>query len=257
MNTSKQVIFFDKITDLYNEIRPGYDERVFREIAEFLKPNQSYKLLEIGAGNGIATDKIIEFWQSELILIEPSKNLSRLLKTKYSGHSNIKIINDTFENAALETNYFDAIFAATAFHWLNSETKFIKTHKLLKKDGLLILFWNNYLVNDHEQRTKIQEVYQKYTGIQLEKTIDEIQMEKIENRKNEIINSQLFQLSAHKMVETVKLFAAEEYIKLLKTFPDHNDFPDAFFNEISNIIASYENSIQVKITLNLEIAKKS
>ncbi len=254
--THEQNLYFDTYSDIYNEIRPEYSEEVFAEIAVFLKPDSKYNLLEIGAGHGLATDSISRIWTSKLTLIEPGKNLYRLLKQKYGGLKEITIINDFFENVQFEKNSFDAIFAATSFHWLPAETKFTKSYDLLKNNGLLIVFWNNYSVDDSTQNAEIQKIYQKYTGNDTEKSIREIQQTKIENRKNEIVNSRLFQLLTHKIIESQTHFSASEYIKLLKTFPDHTSFPNTFFDEISNYINHQNNALSVRIVLNLDIAQK-
>lgn len=254
--TSHSVNFFDTFSDVYNEIRPAYNEAVYDAIAEFLEPEATHKILEIGAGNGIATEKINHLWKLELTLLEPGKNLSCLLYEQFGNEPNIQIINDYFEDAELENNYFDAIFSATAFHWLNSETKYTQSYRLLKENGLLIVFWNNYLVENPLLRNEIQKVYTKYTGSKLEKSIGEMQAEKIEDRKNEIINSGLFELLSHRIFTTDVAFTSVEYIKLLKTFPDHAAFPDSFFTEIKNIIEKQGNAVTVRITLNLEIARK-
>ena len=250
------VEFFDTFSDVYNEIRPAYNEEVYHAISAFLKPGPTYKILEIGAGNGIATERINEIWKPELTLLEPGKNLSRLLNEKFGSEPNIKIINDYFESAELENDYFDAVVSATSFHWLNSETKFTKYHKLLKENGLLIVFWNNFLVDNPDLSTEIQEIYSVHTGSKLEKSIGEIQSEKIENRKNEIINSELFELLSHRIFTTKVQFTGTEYIKLLKTFPDHAAFSYAFFAEMESVIENHNNRVAVRITLNLDIARK-
>lgn len=253
--TQEQSLSFDTYSDIYNEIRPEYSEEVFVEIAVFLKPASTYNLLEIGAGNGLATDSISRIWTSKLTLIEPGKKLYRLLKQKYGEQKDITIINDFFENVQLENNTFDAIFAATSFHWLHAETKFLKSYNLLKNNGLLITFWNNYSVDD-SQNAEIQKIYQKYTDNNTEKSIREIQQTKIENRKNEIVDSGLFQLLTHKIIETKKEFSSAQYIKLLKTFPDHASFPDTFFDEMSSYIDNQNNALSVRIVLNLDMAQK-
>ncbi|HBX46325.1 MAG TPA: hypothetical protein DEG28_10650 [Porphyromonadaceae bacterium] len=78
----------------------------------------------------------------------------------------------------------------------------------------------------------------------------------MESRKNEILNSPLFELVSHKIVETKIDFTSNEYIKLLKTFPDHSTFSTTFFREIAEIIEIRDNTIKIKITTNLEIAKR-
>ncbi|HBK31277.1 MAG TPA: hypothetical protein DDZ96_12445 [Porphyromonadaceae bacterium] len=122
----KQVDFFDKISDVYPEIRPGYNEEIYKAISQFIETGPYYKIVEIGAGNGIATERINEIWNGEITLIEPSKKLSYLLKERFKNHSNKKIINEYFEKVKLEKGYFDAIFSATSFHWLDGKTKFRK-----------------------------------------------------------------------------------------------------------------------------------
>jgi hypothetical protein len=51
-------------------------------------------------------------------------------------------------------------------------------------------------------------------------------------------------------------YTSEKYINLLKTFPDHLNMEEGFFSEIKDIIKSNENKIDVRITINLEIAEK-
>ncbi|MDO5523060.1 MAG: class I SAM-dependent methyltransferase [Bacteroidia bacterium] len=253
-NTS--VEFFDTSSDIYNEIRPAYNEEVYTAISEFLKPGKTYKILEIGAGNGIATERIYDLWKPELTLLEPGKNLSRLLIEKFGSEPNIEIINDCFESAELKEEYFHAVVSATSFHWLNNETKYTKSHKLLKENGLLIVFWNNYGIDNPDLSAEIQQIYTANTGKKLAKSIGEIQSEKIDNRKNEIINSGLFELLTHRIFTTEIRFAGAEYIKLLKTFPDHAAFPDAFFTEMATVFEKSNNTVTVKITLNLNVARR-
>jgi hypothetical protein len=52
---------------------------------------------------------------------------------------------------------FDAIFSATAFHWIDLSTKHKKCCEALNNDGLLVVYWNNYGIEDNE----IQGIYIK------------------------------------------------------------------------------------------------
>src|SRR5699024_6445424 len=105
---------------------------------------------EIGAGNGIATQKIHAFWPSKLSLIEPGLELCEILEERFKENPNIRIIQDYFENVVLEKNSFDAIFCATAFHWLDKKKKYRRCHDLLVSGGLLVLFWNNSIIDNPE-----------------------------------------------------------------------------------------------------------
>jgi len=48
----------------------------------------------------------------------------------------------------------------------------------------------------------------------------------------------------------------ENYMKLLKTFSDHSEMEEGFFEEIKETIKKYGNKIEVRILVNLEIASK-
>jgi hypothetical protein len=72
----------------------------------------------------------------------------------------------------------------------------------------------------------------------------------------EIEESNLFEIIDHKIIKDIKEYTMENYIELLKTFPDHLEMKDVFFEEIKETIKNHGNKIEVRILINLEIAKK-
>lgn len=260
MNTKNirkdRALYFSKYSELYDEIRPGYSDALFEEVAAYLAQDSDLKLLEIGAGNGNATQKIHAFWPSALTLIEPGLELCEILKERFKAYPKIRIIQDYFENVVLEKNSFDAIFCATAFHWLDKKKKYQRCHKLLVSRGLLVLFWNSSIIDNPEIGLKIQKIYLKYAYVKNNKCIYERQVKTIENLRNEVVNSRYFELKEHKVFVTRRRFTSEMYIKLLKTYPSHSQFSDAFFEDIAKIIETEEDGIDLRITTNLELAQK-
>lgn len=55
-------------------------------------------IIEIGPGNGILTDIILENDPKELIIIEKDDDLTNNLKKKYKNNKKVKIINDDVKN---------------------------------------------------------------------------------------------------------------------------------------------------------------
>jgi hypothetical protein len=247
---------FNNNSQVYNEIRPGYPNEIYEIISEYRAFDKNSNILEIGAGNGIASQEIYNKWQSKLTLIEPGNNLCKILYGKFNDNKNIEIVNTLFEKYQNKILY-DGIISATAFHWLELETKYKKSHELLKDDGLLILYWNNYSIESNEMNNDIQKIYTK-NGSQMAggKSIYEKQMEKIDNRKKEIEESKYFEIVEHKIIQWIKGYNSEGYIKLLNTFPDHSKYEKEFFDNIGEIIIKNGNKINIKIIVNLEIAKK-
>jgi SAM-dependent methyltransferase len=252
----ENALHFDAHSEIYNDVRPGYPKEVYDTISKYKSFNKNTDILEIGSGNGIASQEIYNKWQSKMILIEPGDNLCDLLKDRFNKNADVKIYNTSFEKYNNEIT-FDVIFSATAFHWCDIKIKYKKAYELLKNDGLLILYWNNYGIEDEKISKEIQNIYVKYgKGIKDGKSAYEIQMEKIENRKKEIEESEYFKILEHKIIKTVKEYSGSDYIKLVKTFPDHIKLGDEFFKEMNETIIKNGNRIQVRIILNLEIAEK-
>jgi SAM-dependent methyltransferase len=252
----ENALHFDTHSKIYNDVRPGYPNEIYETISKYKLFNKNTNILEVGSGNGIASQEIYNKWQPKLALIEPGDNLCNILKDRFDKNNDIKICNTSFEEYTNEI-VFDAIFSATAFHWCSIKTKYKKAHKLLKDDGLLILYWNNYGIEDEKISEEIQSVYAKHgKGINDGKSAYEIQMEKIRNRKMEIEESGYFKILEHKIIKTVKEYDGNEYIKLVKTFSDHIKLDDEFFKEIRSIVIKNGDKIGVRIIVNLEIAEK-
>ena len=81
-------------------------------------------------------------------------------------------------------------------------------------------------------------------------------MDKIENRKNEINESNYFRVIEHKIISNILEYTKDEYIQLLKTFPDHSELVNGFWLEMEQIIKENGNKIKVRLITNLEIADK-
>jgi SAM-dependent methyltransferase len=251
----EKALHFDNNSRFYDAARPGYPEEIYTAVSKHKTFNENSDILEIGAGNGAASVEIYNRWQSKLVLIEPGSNLCKILSGKFGGNKNITIENITFEEYQ-NTILFDAIFSATAFHWVDAGIKYKKSYELLKDNGLLILYWNSYGIENNELNGKIQKIYTKYgNGIDSGKNVYERQIEKIENRRKEIEGSGYFRITEHKIMKNVIEYDVENYIKLLKTFPDHIKMEQEFFAGVKEAITENGSKIGVRVLTNLEICR--
>jgi SAM-dependent methyltransferase len=252
----ERALHFNNNSQIYNEVRPGYPDEIYEIVSSCKKFDINSTILEIGSGQGIASREIFDKWHCKLTLLEPGNNLCALLHNKFENNKSIEIENTAFENYQNKILY-DAIFSATAFHWLDASIKYKKTHEILKNDGILVLYWNNYGVEDKMTGSEITNLYKKYGTITNDgKSSYERTMEKIENRRKEVEESHCFTIIRHELLKTTKKYTAENYIKLLKTFPDHAAMGKDFFETIKKVILGNGNKIDVRIIVNLEIAKK-
>lgn len=134
---------FDLVAERYTSARPSYPRDIYDLIINLFGLSSSAKIrnsLEVGSGSGQATKNIREI--SEYIdCIEPGKNFSAFLQSKFSADSNIKIHNCTYEEFE-STKKFDLVFSASAIHWVPRDLAYKKSHEFLNRGGWLVAVWN-------------------------------------------------------------------------------------------------------------------
>jgi SAM-dependent methyltransferase len=127
----------------YDDVRPAYPEQVYRFLVETGALRANVATLEIGAGNGLATRRLLEYGVNPLTLIEPDKRFASMLRSMADTYqSDTRIIEDSFEDAELPGGQFDLVAFATAFHWIDPVTGMARVAELLKPGGHAALWWN-------------------------------------------------------------------------------------------------------------------
>ncbi|MEZ4683155.1 MAG: class I SAM-dependent methyltransferase [Caldilineaceae bacterium] len=127
----------------YDAIRPPYPEQLytFLQSTGALYPNCT--TLEIGAGNGLATRRLLELGANPLTALEPDPRFAPLLQSiAATALADFTLIHSAFEEATLPTNHYDLVASATAFHWIDRVSGLTKVAALLKPGGYAALWWN-------------------------------------------------------------------------------------------------------------------
>ena len=128
----------------YERGRPAYPEPVFELLAARCGLGPGARVLEIGAGNGLASRALLARAPAALTLLEPDARFgARLRDLAGQTKSRVGLIGASFEDAELPPGSFDLIVAATSFHWVSPQTEGLaKAAQLLRPGGWLALFWN-------------------------------------------------------------------------------------------------------------------
>jgi len=113
---------FDIYASEYQSVRPSYPIKLYCDLQAVCRISKSSKMVEIGAGTGIATEKLAKIG-ANIVALEPGENLAKIAKQRLDGYKNVSIVCDTFENYQ-HTEKFDVALAFTSFHWLTDEQKF-------------------------------------------------------------------------------------------------------------------------------------
>ncbi len=73
-----------------------------------------------------------------------------ILLKKFVGYKGLRVITSTFEDAVLNEDSYDLIYAASAFHCVDAETGCPKpkAFRLFKNGGTIALFRYNLIAGD-------------------------------------------------------------------------------------------------------------
>jgi SAM-dependent methyltransferase len=132
---------FGPVATSYEDARPDYPDRVFEVVRERCGLGPSTRVVEIGAGSGKATRRLLEAG-AHVLAIEPSQPLAEELRARFSTVPRLDIVGAPFEDAHLSPSSFDLVVAATAFHWLDPGPTLPKIVSILRPGGWLALWWN-------------------------------------------------------------------------------------------------------------------
>ena len=249
---------FDDNYKIYDKVRPEYPQRLFKDILEYKPLLKSSRIMEIGIGTGKATQFFIDFG-CQIASVEPGPKMAKFVRNKYKDYDDFSCYNMTFEKYMGMNNTFDLIYSATAFHWLDQNIAFEKSFKLLKSNGVLARFAYHAgkdTVNP-ELMTEIDKLYAKYMpGDKDYKPYSE------NDAKNAafLASDYGFTDIQYKTYNFEKNFTADEYVKLLSTYPDHMRLSEEtrkeFFFKIKKTISKFGNKITINYFVDLQLARK-
>ena len=124
----------------YDEGRPGYPDRVYEVLAERCRLGPGTDVVEIGAGTGQATARLLELGAS-VTVVELGAEFAAFLASKFEGRP-LRVLHGAFEEVEVERESFDIVAAATSFHWVPVSVGLQRAADILRPGGSLALWWN-------------------------------------------------------------------------------------------------------------------
>lgn len=201
--------WYSKVADAYHKTRPRYPLELINRSVELAKLDENAKILEIGCGTGTATTEFAKFGFS-MVCLEPSQECCDLARQNCADFPNVEIINTTFEEWELPPEQFNAVVAATSFHWVSPQLGYPKVKKALKDNGSLILLWNKEPQPSYEVYQILDEVYQKQVP-SLSRYEDNATQEQIlRELGNNVIKSGLFKDLIYEYMECDRTYIIDD-----------------------------------------------
>ena len=147
---------FESAAGIYRRGRPPYPAEVFDLLAARCGLRPGVRVLEIGAGAGLATGSLLARG-ARVVAVEPGANLAAALA---ETHPEVEVVVSDFETAAV-TGPFDLAVAATSLHWVDPVAGIAKLAELVRPGGWLAAWWTEFgdLNRPSRFRDRLDEVY--------------------------------------------------------------------------------------------------
>jgi SAM-dependent methyltransferase len=118
----------------YERGRPSYPP----EAIDWLLPPDARDVLDLGAGTGKLTTRLVERGL-QVVAVDPIAEMLELLTTSLPD---TPALLGTAEHIPLPDNSVDAVLVAQAWHWFDPEQAIAEVARVLRPGGRLGLVWN-------------------------------------------------------------------------------------------------------------------
>jgi len=263
-------VHFDEIVVNYDKIRPEYPSKLITDVIDFMGSGKK-KALEIGAGTGKATVPFLKAGYN-VTAVELGENMAEFLQEKFKEYKHFNVIVSAFEDASLDKNSYDLIYAASAFHWVDAEIGCPKVFDLLKSGGVFALLRYNFLeIYNKVLSDEIDAIYDKFyfsyytskqRSIKNRRTHDEFRKPSaiLMNYGFEDMKKYGFDdinLNFHDVMWT---YNADEYIELCDTLADHRSLPEknkvALYAGLKDVIIKHGGYVKGEDVFQLYMGRK-
>jgi SAM-dependent methyltransferase len=241
---------FDSIARLYDQARPGYPDALFSDLCQITDVGTQSRLLEIGCGTGHATLPLAARGL-HIDCVELGEQMAAVAREKLVSHPCVQVTVADFDTWETNARY-RLVYAASAYHWLNPETRVERIARLLEPRGWLAA-WRSHHVRGSGASAEFflaaQSVYArqapalaaKFTGLDEAAAIrpEEVEEWQASGRFEEV------QTRAYAWTMD---YTAGAYVGMLDTHSDHRTLPAGHRARLYDGIARLVDAFGGKVT---------
>lgn len=211
---------FDSAADLYLAARPDYPAQLFDRLIKTCGLQPGDRVLEVGAGPGKATSPLAQRGL-QVTALEPGLALAARAREALADYP-VDVVETTFEDWHGEPSAYNAVAAATSWHWVDPEIRYAAAARALRPDGHLAVWSTAHVfpVGGDPFFAELQEVYDAIGEGQPPGEARPAPGE-LADLRVEIEASGLFDVVAVEHFDWTVDYDAESYIRLLSTFSNH------------------------------------
>ncbi len=255
-----RVSAFDGVAEAYDRVRPSYPEALFADLWAYAGVGEEPEVLELGAGTGKATASLLA-GGARVTAVELGTTLAKFLAAKFEGDPALRVVNEAFEDAELPAAHFHIVLAATAFHWLDPDTRLSRTRMLLRPGGVLAVIDTNQVAStaDRDFFERCTPIYRRfYPGEEVAPL-----------RGPEIVPDAFAEVAGSELFEEVRLwrypwdqrYSTAEYADLVRSYSNTQslgeDRGEALVAELSALVeAEFDGYVVRPLVITLVAARR-
>ena len=129
---------FDEVAEDYDRHRPSYPDVLVDEACDAAGIGPGSAVLEIGCGTGQLTRSLLARGL-RVTAMEPGGQLLARAREQLDGSGDVRFVNARLEDALLPAARYDAVFSASAIHWVEPDVSWRKAADALVDGGTLAL----------------------------------------------------------------------------------------------------------------------
>ena len=213
--------WYSPAAEAYQQVRPRYPQALIDRVAEIAQLSSDSIVLEVGCGPAIATPAFAALG-CHMVCVDPNPDFYHLAQQTCEPYPNVELQNCSFEEWKLAPQTFDAVLAASSFHWIPPEIGYPKAAAALRPEGSLILLWNKELQPRYEVYQQLAEVYQTHAP-SLDRSYEDIatQAAILDQLGQMAIASGQFKDMVSGHMEVNVTYSVDQYLLLLNTYSPH------------------------------------
>lgn len=132
--------FSDRVEN-YVKYRPDYPREIVGYLAANCGLSRESVVADVGCGTGISCLMFLENG-NRVIGVEPNAHMRAAAVEFLSGFPRFESVDGTSDVTNVETDSIDMVVAAQAFHWFDPEKTRPEFHRILRRNGHIVLIWN-------------------------------------------------------------------------------------------------------------------
>lgn len=129
---------FDSIAEDYDARRSGYPSEIVAAAVEIAGLVAGSPVVEVGAGTGKLTEELVGHGL-RIDAVEPGENMIELARRRLGDTDLVRFHSGRFEDVDLAPEQYDAVLAASSFHWVDPNVGWAKAAAVLRPGGTIAL----------------------------------------------------------------------------------------------------------------------